>query len=242
MLTKYRRRKTKRASKKRLTRKMKGGQLVVTPTNLKNNHLCGIKESGETLGQELYTAKDIPMPVNAETLETFFAKFKKTDNNWFKFVIFNNDGSLYIYVIKGSEINKHSVIFLHGLLEVTKPTEYPELRAAYNALLEVKSREPVPESEIEEIEQVLELNRSVNMYIPCTPVVAAGSGTVNDDNSICLNTKSGHYKPTLENINVAKEIFESVTKTPATIQMKVDKELLIKKYGERVKNFSGICL
>jgi len=233
MPTTQRRRKTKRLSKRR------GGQLVVTPTNLIDNHMCGKKTDKETTGHEVFTAVDQPLPVTEETLNTFFSNFKKADNNWFKFVIFNNDGKLFIYVVKGNEINKHSVAFLHGLLDVTRPDEYTDLRTAYNDLLEIKSLNNISLAQIEE--KVQHLNKMIKMYVPCSPVVVAGSGTINSD-SICLNTKSGHYKPTLENIKVAKAVFESVTKMPVNIQDKVDKNALLKKYGNSVKDFAGICL
>jgi len=215
----------------------------VTETDIKNNHLCGEKTGKESVGQEVYTGVDTPLQIDESTLETFFANYKKSDDKWFKYVIFNNDDTIYIYIINGREINKHSVIVLHGLLEVSSPTEYVELRKAYNTLLELKAIHGISDpTTIETHESVIRLNELVARDIPCMPVIAAGSGTINDDMSICLNTKSGHYKPTLDNLATAKDVFESITKLPVHIQRKADRELLIEKYGDRVKDFSGMCL
>ena len=78
--------------------------------------------------------------------------------------------------------------------------------------------------------------------IHCMPVLAAGSGTVNDDNSICINNKSGHYKPTNESMDIAKNIFITNTEANVYITEKVEKGLLKEKYGDDYENYSGICL
>ncbi len=74
------------------------------------------------------------------------------------------------------------------------------------------------------------------------PVISAGSGTINEDGSICINTKSGHYKPELENMNIAKEQFEKITMKPVHIMFKTDKSKLEEKYGDNAEDYSGICL
>jgi hypothetical protein len=74
------------------------------------------------------------------------------------------------------------------------------------------------------------------------PVISAGSGTVNDDGSVCINTKSGHYKPSIASMDVAKELFMRITERNVFIIMKENKEALREKYGARYELFSGICL
>jgi hypothetical protein len=75
------------------------------------------------------------------------------------------------------------------------------------------------------------------------PVMAAGSGSVNPDNSISINNKSGHYKPTEYSMSRAKEIFGANTGGAVVfIKEKEDKDVLKAKYGRDAENFSGICL
>ena len=74
------------------------------------------------------------------------------------------------------------------------------------------------------------------------PVVAAGSGSVNADNSVCINDKSGHYKPTEITMAKAKETFQLNTGAVIIVKEKEDKDVLKKKYGKDAKNYSGICL
>jgi hypothetical protein len=69
------------------------------------------------------------------------------------------------------------------------------------------------------------------------PVMAAGSGSINPDNSICINNKSGHYKPTEYSMLKAKEIFEANTGGAVVfIKEKEDKDVLKAKYGKNYKN------
>jgi hypothetical protein len=144
--------------------------------------------------------------------------------------------------MKGSTINKHSILLIHGLLQVSKPREYPELREALSNLLELKEGSSIPAGEDAEENPIIKrFNTAVVKAIPCMPLIAAGSGTVNDDNSVCLNTKSGHYKPTLEIMELAKSSFERITGGTVTIQEKVPKDELIKRYGNNFENYGGIC-
>ena len=226
------------------TNKMNGGELVMALTDLKNRHICDQRNADyrTSPGYELYTAIDTPVQLNAEILGFFNRSFRKSQDKWFKFVMFNNSGIEYIYIIHGVPINKHSVPALFGLMEVTSNTgEYSELREAYHQLLSIKSLKGIVH-DIESIEQVKNLNQMITQYIPCMTVISAGSGTVNDDNSICINTKSGHYKPEPVNMEAAKRLFEEISGAPVNIVLKVDKEALFAKYGEHAENMSGICL
>ena len=225
------------------TRKMRGGELMIKATDLKNMHICGTKTGKDTIGNEIYTAAHKPFQLNESTLETFFTQFKKSDKNWFKFAVFDNDGTEYIYVMKGNVVNKHSILLIYGLLEASKPSEYSELREAFSKLITIKEEAGIPKGEnIEANPIVIEFNNAALKAIPCMPLIAAGSGTVNDDNSVCLNTKSGHYRPTLEIMEIAKGSFERITGGTVTIQEKVPKDELMKLYGDKFEEYMGICL
>ena len=238
-----RNKKTKRNKRMNKSNKMKGGELIMNPLDLKNSHLCSItKKQKESPGYELYVSIDTSFELNLDTLGYFLSSFKKSNDKWFKFVIFNNNQTYHVYIIRGAKINKHSVCLLQGIIDVTKNTgEYEELRSAFNNIIELKSENGITDN-IENNEIILNFNNIINRDIPCMPVISAGSGTVNDDGSICINTKSGHYKPELENMNIAKNLFEEITSKNVYITLKIDKELLMKKYGEKIDNYSGICL
>jgi hypothetical protein len=231
--------KVKNKSKKIL----KGGELKMSPLDLKNSHLCNISgKVKESPGNEFYTSINEAFELNSETLGYFLYSFRKSKDKWFKFVVFNNNDVNHIYIINGAPINKHSVCLIQGLIDVTKDTgEYPDLHKTFKNLVEIKSEKGIID-DIESNQIVVDFNTVINRDIPCMPVISAGSGTVNDDDSICINTKSGHYKPEIENMEIAKQIFEQITSKNIIITMKIDKQLLIEKYGDKADNYSGICI
>lgn len=247
-----RRKKLKQKNNTKRKRQYKGGLLVMnTEKDLINTHLCAVKpeKQKETAGQEVYTYNGEVYQLNASTLGFLQQQFKKSNGKWFKFIIFNNDGNYYIYVINGGKINKHSVCMLLGLLNVTnEKNEYSDLRNAVRELLDFKMNfsplEIFSNPSLNEQLQMLinNIDTLVTRDIHCMPVLAAGSGTVNDDNSICINNKSGHYKPTTESMDVAKNIFITNTGASVYVTEKVEKELLKEKYGDDYENYSGICL
>jgi len=242
--------KSKKIKRKYNTRKFiynnKGGQLIMLDTDLKNTHICRTTETDtykESPGFEVYSAIDSAIELNDMTISFFLYSFTKVENKWFKFVIFNNNDTLYIYIINGAPINKHSVCMLQGLLNVTQKTdEYHELRDAYNKVIELKSIGGIDVSNLENIPDIINLNTIIARDIPCMPVISAGSGTVNEDGSICINTKSGHYKPTEDSMVIAKDLFAKITKRNIVVIKKEDKEKLKEKYGKQHKLYSGICL
>ena len=132
---------------------------------------------------------------------------------------------------------------VQGLLDVTRKTdEYRDLRDSYNKVIELKSFYGIETSSIEKNELVIQLNSIINRDIPCMPVISAGSGPVNDDGSVCINTKSGHYKPSLESVEIARTLFAEITGAIIEVVTKEDKNALKAKYGENYNNYSGICL
>ncbi len=231
-------------------RNKKGGLLKMNPDiELKNTHICRKDPDSDktTPGLEVFQSKSDPFILNFNTIGYLLDNFKKKNNRWFKFVVFNNDDKNYISLISGGNVNKHSVCMLKGLLDVTESkNEYIELREAYNKMIAFKNNN-TDIIENEELKTKLNklvdnLNHQINIDIECMPVLAAGSGTVNNDNTICINNKSGHYKPTPRSMELAKLVFEQNTGLTIIMTEKPDKEELIQKYGDDYKNYTGICL
>ncbi len=230
-------------------RRHKGGTLMSKQGDLINTHLMPSKKKKETTGQEIFMYNGTIYQLNSTTFGFLKQVFNKSNDKWFKFIIFNNDGEDYIYIINGGQINKHSVCMLMGLLDVTKDTtEYEDLRMQVKALINFKMdnnpfdifsntllREEL-ELLIQNIDALIEEN------IPNMPVIAAGSGTVNDDDTICINNKSGHYKPNETSMEIARDMFMQKTGASVYITEKADKNLLREKYGDDYENYSGICL
>ena len=235
----------RRTFKNKHKRHFTGGELIMAETDLINTHLCK-NESGkykESPGYEVYTAISDVFELNAISKQFFLGTFTKANNKWFKYVIFNNNNQLHLYIVNGVPINKHSVCMLQGLLDVTRATgEYQDLREAFNKVIELKSVQGIDTHSLEEHPLVIQLNEIITRDIRCMPVISAGSGTVNDDGSVCINTKSGHYKPSIASMDVAKELFMRITERNVFIIMKENKEALREKYGARYELFSGICL
>jgi len=250
MRTKKKLNRNKKLSKTNKTKR--GGLLNMnSPTDLVNTHICNLKPGvkKDTPGLEILLSISKSVQLNHNTLPFLQQTYKNTNDEWFKFVIINNNDVNYIYIIYGAHINKHSVCMIEGLLDVTKESgEYPELRTAYKNLIIFKNQygSNMESMDIQVKEQCLQLISAVDEYIKrdinCMPVVAAGSGSVNMDNSICINNKSGHYKPTELSMIKAKEVFESNTGAVVFIKEKEDKQLLEEKYGKHAKKYSGICI
>ena len=239
--------------KRTSSKNKRGGLLMISrATDLINTHLCNIKPGSEkeTTGLEILTSISKSFRLNKATLGYLQQMYKNTDDKWFKFVIFNNNNEIYIYIIDGAKINKHSVCMLQGLLDVTKESgEYAELRTAFDNLMIFKNNNGsnmesmTPELKSECSMLMDTVDQLINRDIECMPVMAAGSGSINPDNSICINNKSGHYKPTEFSMLKAKEIFEANTEGALVfIKQKEDKDVLKAKYGKNADNFSGICL
>ena len=75
-------------------------------------------------------------------------------------------------------------------------------------------------------------------FVLTEPQVNAGR---EDDNTICINTKSGHYKPTEWHMNAAKQVFEDVTGHKINVILHMDVDALKAKYGEKYEQMNGIC-
>lgn len=237
---------------KRTSTKKRGGLLMVSKeSDLINTHLCKIKpgHEKEKTGLEILTSISKSFQLNLATIGYLQQMYKNIDNKWFKFIIFNNNGEIYIYIIDGAKINKHSVCMIQGLLDVTNEAgEYQELRTAFNNLNIFKNEygsnmeSMTTEIKNECVTLMNTIDELIDRDIKCMPVIAAGSGSVNADNSICINNKSGHYKPTELSMSRAKQVFEEKTGAQVFVKEKENKDLLTQKYGKNAENYSGICL
>ena len=247
MKTKYKK-STKRGLNKTHKRIRRGGLLQYKKTDLVNRHLCDInphiQRYRESPAYEIYTAVDTAFELNLDTSGFFIQQFKKTNGKWFKFVVFQNDDVRYIYVINGAKINKHTVCLFTGILETTREkNEYLNVRNAYNILMKTKYKDGIDPTNVEGHDAVKILNTIINTNLPCLPVISAGSGTIQPDGSICINNKSGHYKPTVDSLKIAKTIFEEKTERKVEIQDKLTEENLHQIYGkDKAEEMNGMCL
>ncbi len=246
---KYKTKHTKK-DKKNKTKRMRGGRLTLNQsTDLVNHHLCEINTKvqryRETPGYELYTAIDPAFELNSDTIGYFMQQFKKSVHKWFKFVIFQNEDREHIYIIAGKAINKHTVCMLTGTLEQSRDAnDYPLIQHAYEHLMRIKGENGIDPENVEGHDSVKSLNTAINKEIPCLPVISAGSGTWNDvDKTICINNKSGHYKPTEDSLIRARDLFFKITGQQTHIRPKMTEEQLHEIYGpENAKHMSGMCL
>jgi hypothetical protein len=188
---------------------------------LKNTHVCG-KTHEKTLGNELSVSMDTVFELNALTLPFFISKFNYNNGLWFKFIVVNYDGRHRVFVCNGSLITRHSVIYIEAMMELIKRKQerdanYEKLMELYDYITACKTSKKglagCPDIKRAQTRFSAEFKKHFN----CMEVLSAGSGTVFYDIAdskitICLNTKSGHYRPTLKHIDLAKEVVETIVK------------------------------
>jgi len=191
----------------------------------------------KSVGTDIVNSTNEPFELTKDTLHRFL-KFEKSKNKWFKFVTFEYDDQAHIYVIQGNSRNKHTLCILKGILEQTQGDPlFNELRMVYTKLVQQKRKGSI--YALHWLKQ--RLQTLIQLYYPCLPVLVAGSGTVNEDGSLCLNNKSGHYAPSLRRIHKAKALFTEITGRVAHIQV-YDEAALKKKYSKDYKNEGSICI
>lgn len=184
----------------------------------------------------------------------------------------SNDHYYRMFVCNGSVITRHSVIYIDAIARILTDIEndpdctldakyYPYLNA-YRELVACKeSKRPgiICKDRLRQLKY--SLNSEINKHFECMKVISAGSGTVfthkslkhGEKYSVCLNTKSGHYKPSLKDIELAKQILLDIiskikcSKTrdqfKVIAQYKPNKKTLKKLFGENIaKTKPGLCL
>lgn len=224
--------------------KKKRGVLMVVEGSLFNSHLAPRKDDKkkESPAYEIYTRINDVFEFTPNSYGFIKENMCKSKNKWFKFVILQNDDNLHIFIISGSPVNKHSVCMLMGLLNVSNKSEYVDIRKAIEDIDLLRDK-GIDKSIKEDEPELKYLNELINEHLTMMPVIVAGSGTYDDERKqLCINTKSGHYKPTIESIRFAKTLFERISDDNVYIQQKTDKKLLMEKYGDNYQQYSGICL
>ena len=208
---------TTRASMHPRTRKRAQGLPL-----LKNTHVCG-KTHERTLGNELSVSMDTVFELNALTLPFFISKFNYTNGLWFKFIVVNYDGRHRVFVCNGSLVTRHSVIYIEAMMELIKRRQGQGRDANYEKLMELYNHITACKTSKKGLVGCPDIKRAQTRFsaefkkhFNCMEVLSAGSGTVfytalmHPRITICLNTKSGHYRPTLKHIDLAKEVVETI--------------------------------
>ena len=191
----------------------------------------------KTIGTDIVNSTNEPFELTKNTVERFL-EFQTTHNKWFKFVLFEYDDQKHIYVIQGNSRNKHTLCILKGVLEQTRGDPlFDELRTLYTKLVQKKHTGSL--YTLYQLKQ--RLQTLVQLYYPCMPVLVAGAGTVNEDGSICLNNKSGHYAPSIRRIHKAGTLFTEITGRAVHVQA-YDRAALRKRYSKDYKNEGSICV
>ena len=139
---------------------------------------------------------------------------------------------------------------IYGFLEHSTVDEYPEFRKAIIDLHTLKQSVDDNPASIDGIDEnnevILTFNQRLFENFKCMEALSAGSGTILEDGSICLNNKSGHFKPGMGDLEIAKQMFESVTGRVVRTRLAADKALVEMELrsipGFKYDNYSGTCL
>lgn len=203
---------------------------------LSNVYVCGKKAKGHLLpATEFLLSSSLTFEITPKSVQFLSQAFNYDHRTWFKFVIIHDTitpahcktKNYRMFVCNGSTVTRHSVIYIDALAHILTDIEndpdctfdakyYPYLNT-YRELVACKDSKRGGTLCKDRIRQLkYSLNSEINKHFECMKVVSAGSGTVfvhNDNNpehgekyGICLNTKSGHYKPSLKDIELAKRI------------------------------------
>jgi len=227
-------------------------------------------------GLELYDATEkafsiSPADSTEENIRIFERYGKVPEDKWFKFVLFQIHGRTKMYILIGNPLqNKHSVCLLYGIYEDNASPEYVALRRLMKRILDIKT-DPRHPALTEESAEIIEFNETLydnfGLYGEpkyCMDAIIAGSGTFlgfasDGKYHICVNPKSGHYKPSITGIRDAKDggyfgQFFTEANWTMHIQPAPSESQLKKVYGSAVvsehsgpphevyKNFAGTCL
>jgi len=241
---------------KRTTKKLYGGDVFNhlfckngSPTNPRPSlHPEDYPDPNESsVAMEYFTSVDTPFEVCKENVHKLL-EFKKSELKWFKFLIFMINGNTYIYAIYGfPKVNKHPLCYLFGILEKTNADEYVELKKAFEKVKSLKESNAQGVNEYSP--DIIELNSQIFANLNCMKVKSAGSGTIMEDNTICINNKSGHFKAKLEDIDpYAKDMFNEKTGLNVIAVKAASKEQIMEFLNNNgidikfVNRYSGLCI
>lgn len=231
---------------------------------------------------ELLISSGLTFEVTPHSVYFLTEAFNYARGAWFKFLIINdkiisentnengngnakNNGIYRMFICNGSGINRHSVIFINavayilstrGIGNYPNSIYYPFMKA-YNDIISCKdSKEGYLSCKKKIIRSKRILNQEIKKHFKCMQVVSAGSGTVfetnNADYNICLNTKSGHYRPMLKDVHFAKSFLKNIIKKmdckslrdkiKVSSQYKSSKQTIRKVFGDHAESKFGICI
>jgi hypothetical protein len=248
---------------------------------LSNVYVCGKKAKGHLLpATEFLLSSSLTFEITPKSVQFLSQAFNYDHRTWFKFVIIHDtitrktktNDHYRMFVCNGSTLTRHSVIYIDALAHILTNIEndpnctldakyYPYLNT-YRELVACKESKRGGVLCKDRISQLkYSLNSEIKKHFECMKTVSAGSGTVFVHNSpehgekygICLNTKSGHYKPSLKDVELAKRILldiiskVSCSKTreqfKVIAQYKPNKKTLKKIFGENIAETKvGLCL
>jgi hypothetical protein len=205
---------------------------------------------------------DTVFELNALTLPFFISKFNYANGLWFKFIVVNHNGRHRVFVCNGSLVTRHSVVYIEAMMDLikrrrqdTRP-EYDRLVELYDYIVACKTSKKglsgCPDIKRAQAKFSAEFKKHFN----CMEVLSAGSGTVFYDIddakiTICLNTKSGHYRPTLKHVDLAKEVVETMVDNARRLgkyeivvvaQYKPRKSTLKRVFGATNAHKLGMCI
>lgn len=243
---------------------------------LSNIYVCGKKSRRHILPvTELLISSAVTFEVTPQTVSFLTDAFKYTQGSWFKFIVIDDDvtsrnpdinGRYRMFVCNGAAINRHSVIYIHAVAYILSthgfgndPTcKYYTFLKAYNDIIACKDSKRGYATCNEQLKRTL--NREIKKNFECMRVVSAGSGTVFETRDgdgvtnyeICLNTKSGHYRPSLKDVDFAKALLKGLVekmdgsslrnKIKVSSHYKSSKKTIRNVFGDRSESKVGICI
>ena len=238
---------------------------------LSNIYVCGKKAKGHILPvTELLTSSAITFEVTPQSIPFLIETFRYARGAWFKFLVIEDDyhddddtRRHRIFVCNGAAINRHSVIYIHAIASILSTREigsepdskYYTFLKAYNDIIVCKDSKMGYTTCSEQLKRTL--NREIKKNFECMRVLSAGSGTVFETRDgdgvtnyeICLNTKSGHYKPSLKDVDFAKSLLGKIIqkmdirdRIKVSSRYKSSKQTIRKVFGDRAESKVGICI
>jgi hypothetical protein len=232
---------------------------------LSNIYVCGKKSKGHILPvTELLISSAVTFEVTPQSIPFLIETFCYARGAWFKFLVIDDDtGKHRIFVCNGAAINRHSVIYIHAIASIlssrgigTEPdSKYYTFLKAYNDIIACKDSKRGYTTCSEQLKRTL--NREIKKKFECMRVVSAGSGTVFETRDgdgvtnyeICLNTKSGHYRPSLKDVDFAKSLLENIIqkmdvrgRIKVSSRYKSSKQTIRNVFGDRAESKVGICI
>ncbi len=204
-------------------------------------------DNDSSVAMEYFTSTDIPFEVCPENNDKLL-QFKKEEYQYFKFLIFAINGNTYIYAINGRpKVNKHPLCYLFGIIEKSREDEYIMLKKAFDVVRHMK------EENIQDVNEyspeIIELNSQIFANLSCMKVKSAGSGTMIDQNTLCINNKSGHFKAKFEDIEpYARHMFEEKTGLHVVTMKAATKDQIFEFLDNNgldrklVNRLSGLCI